>query len=212
MTGQFKVIFLSGAEGSGRKLASAVIGKEGATGPYLMDLFQFESRERCHASFKIMENQTRHPAPGYAFEHQIDVPLKCFEGMTPKQAYRAFRENFVFPCCGEDAEGRWLVERIEFFRDQQRKKRSEDKWVKAVVVPDLESAACAQVLIDKYGIENCTHIHVVRQGTEDAPMTPALGVETRVVENPGDTVSGLANAVRYAVPHLFIYLATELPE
>lgn len=204
----FRVVFVVGGAGSGRRTAAKIIAEKGAIGPCVLDAFSFELRERCHAAFKLYSDD-RLPAPATYFEEQLDTKLDMFAGLSPRSAYDKFAA-FLWATHGRECLGRWVVERIDYYRKLQiRKKIPLERHVRAVVLFDDAPAASYKVVADALGANNCTQLVIRRRGTTTLPLD-LPGVHTAAVENCGDTVAGFEAAIRQAVPRLFIAIAKEV--
>lgn len=200
-----RFIIISGAPNSGRMTAARIIGNTAdATGPWLMDRVQTEMRERCHAIFKILEQGTNLPAPPQVFDNQMDVPLKMFDGMTPAAAYAKFRK-FAEDLWGPGIMGEWLGNRIKFFQQLEDKRETKDP-IRSVLVPDFRGGDTAVVekLMEIFGAENFTHLHVTRNGAMD--IHPRFGIDKVFqIKNPGDSKASFEQLIRDTLPGLYIY-------
>lgn len=215
-TSPLRIVFINGPSRSGKDTAGLVICKEAANGPWVLDKFAAELKGRCHGAYKLVDGRTGRPIPFDAFEGQKDVPLDAFNGLSPRQAYIKFFENWVLPVHGEGALGRWLIQRIDFFMEHLKEARP-DYVPRGVVITDAGRRRECLPLVEKYGAENCTLIDIERDGLSyDGDCRGRFGLEDMGVrrcrvKNPGDSLSGLSLALRDAAPHLFLEIAKELP-
>ncbi len=201
----FRAIFLVGSTGVGRRTAARIIAQHTSIGPIVLDAFHFELRERCHAAFKLFDEQ-RLPAPATCFDGQLDQPLDLFAGKTPRNAYLRF-QRFVIDTMGAGALGEWVVQRLTYYRRlQEKRKVPPDSRVRSVMLVDDAPTASYQVIVDALGAQNCTQLVIRRDGTVSLPVE-LPGVRTEVVRNPGDSEAAFESAIRKAAPHLFIEIA-----
>lgn len=212
LQGPFKALFMVGGTGSGRKTAAQIVAGSGAVRPMLLDAFYFELRERCHAAYKLFDQQ-RLPAPANYFEPVMNEPQEMFMGKTPASAYAQFTK-FVHEAMGREAMGVWMTQRLRYFRQSQEQRIADglianDRRVRgAVIIDEAPLPAYAEVV--KYiGAENCTQLVITRDNINAIPKELA-GVRTCRVRNPGDSVAAFETAIRNAAPHLFIEIATSL--
>ena len=202
----FKAVFLVGSTGVGRRTAAKILGESDlGCKPVVMDAFHFELRERCHAANKLFDSQ-RLPAQANAFEATIDEPNPLFGGLSPRVAYSKFA-RYVNDAMGPEAMGRWVVQRLKFYRALQEERIAPEKRVRSVVIFDDAPTASFQEVVNYIGAGNCTQILIRRDGISSlAVQLP--GVRLCEVKNSGDGISAFELAIRKAAPHLFIQLAT----
>ena len=212
----FRVVFMSGARGSGKKTAAKIIADTAATGPYVIDAFLFEMRERCHAAFKLFDPQ-RLPVHPLYFEESLDVPLGVFHG-TPRAAYARFAQ-FARDVMGPQVEGDWVAGRLRYFRRMQQEKLERgmiSKVARGTIIVDMPQYTADSVvyrpIVDYVGAENCTVLHIERAGSGIAQHICLDGVRGVRVRNPGDSVAAFETAIRKAAPHLYIEIAQSLSE
>lgn len=211
-TGPFQAIFLVGGTGTGRRTAAKILTETSAMRPIVLDAFHFEVRERCHAAFKLFDQQ-RLPAQANYFEETIDEPNALFGGLTPRVAYSKFTQ-FVHKAMGLNAPGKWVVERLQFYRKLQSEKLRNgaiplDRRVNAVALFDDAPVYSYEQVVTYIGADNCTQLVIQRDGIASMPVD-LPGVRTIEVKNPGDSVAAFESAIRRAAPHLFIQIATSL--
>lgn len=205
-TRPFHVVFLVGSIGVGKRTAAKIMSDTVAIRPVVIDAFEFELRERCHAAYKLFDRQ-RLPVPANQFDAELDTPSKYFEGKSPRTAYAAFTK-FVHENMGRDAMGRWLVDRVKFFRQLQAERLKPSDCARGMIIFDTAPQAAYERVVEYVGAENCTQIVIKRDGAVSLPVSiPGRMAE---VKNSGETVAGLELAIRRAVPHLFIEMAKEV--
>jgi len=104
-----KLILLNGPPRSGKDFA----GLKLQLGSPNVKLFKMskELKERCHAAYLLFGTDGR-PLRHDWFESVKDEPREEFEGLTPREAYIAFSENWLKPTHGTGKLGEWLAEDI----------------------------------------------------------------------------------------------------
>lgn len=171
-----KIIFLNGPPNSGKDQAAKYIAEFLKNTRH--EKFSKELKERCHGAFFLWNHDG--VCDHDRWESVKDEPLSDFDGMTPRQAYIAFSENFVKPTFGDDALGQWLVKDL-------RKDRRETV---TALISDSGFAGEAQVLVDEFGAENCTLVRIHREGytfdNDSRGYISLDGVRTLDVTNVGN--------------------------
>lgn len=203
-----KIVFVNGPPRSGKDTAGEILCTHGS-GRRLIQKFAFEVKERTHAAFRIVDSAGRPVAHDY-FEQQKDVPLDCFMGLTPRQAYIEFSERFYKPIFGEKIFGTLLARRLELTLLAASQAKRFRHVPDAFTLTDSGFGPEAVPVVEMFDPENCTLVRVHRKGCNfDGDSRgyidlSQLGVKTVDVENPGDTVSGFQLALERAAPLLFM--------
>lgn len=199
-----KVVFFLGPRGAGKSSAALLVAENGSGGPYVLDGFDVEVRERCHAAYKIIDTETRLPAPAHHFEASLDQPHEAFDGMSPRNAYLKFRRwvNDAFPT---GTPGRWLAQRARFFQDLQAKRRPADQRVRTLLVHDEGTPADYGEAIKLFAVENCLAVQVVGQHQLAAWAPSIEGLTPVAVKNLKTDLPSLRAALGAAVPSLFLH-------
>lgn len=202
-----KIVFISGPPRCGKDTAAQLIATEAAE-KMALDKFAIELKERCHSAYRLML-QNGMPIPWHYFEGTKDVPLAAFEGRSPRSAYIEFYRHWVEPVCGAGALGRWLVKRVKHFTALML---SRGQAIPGMVISDAGRREDCIPVIREWGADSCILIRLSREGCtfkgdsrRDFTLRD-LGVRTETVVNPGDTIAGLSNAIRRAVPVLYMKL------
>lgn len=139
------------------------IAQNAANGPWVLDEFGIELRERCHGAYRMFEkvpNVGMVPLRHDYFTAQMDAPLECFGGLTPRVAYLAFYQNWVLPTCGADALGKWLVRRVQFYVGQEAKHVPPSQRTRGMIIVDAGTPAECLPVIEAFGAQNCTVLQV----------------------------------------------------
>ena len=193
-----------------RNVAAAIAQESTKAGmPLVLDGFNIEMRERSHAAFKLY-GEDGLPVPWFQFEDSLQEPTDWFNGMSPGAAYAAF-QAFVHGFMGESVLGQWVVERCNFYREQQRKLEPEQRAT-GVVLADIASYEDYNRVIQSYGADNVTLVEVRAAGAVDlsSNIISNLEVPKRVQVEFQNNEDDLVQAVRDAAPHLFIKIATQI--
>lgn len=212
-----KVIFLLGARGAGKSTAALQLAEHAAGGPFVLDGFNVEPRERCHAAYKIIDMQSRLPAPSHQFEDALDTPHDAFVGLSPRNAYIRF-DRWLRDAFPKGTLGVWLAERCRYFQRVQKAKLPEEKRARTVIVHDEGTQPDYEEAVKIFGAAHCSAIHIKRADDKSAAAlwTPQIaelvGGRVYTVENPGDHPSKLEKALRQAAPLLFLEIAKEIVE
>lgn len=204
----FRAIFLVGGRTAGRHTAAEIIAKSSSVGPVVVDAFDYETRERCHAAYKIVD-QRNVPAPANYFDSTIDTPSELFGGLPPRTAYQKF-SKFVNDAMGVAVRGTWVVERCRYFRALQEKRIAENRRARAIVLIDDAPIESYQEIVKEFGADNCTQL-VIRRDSTVCWRLELPNVKTAEVFNRGKSLEEFERAIRLAVPHLFIEVTNEIP-
>ena len=164
-TSPFRAVFVMGPTTSPeydgnplRDVAAAIAQEASKEGmPLVLDGFNIEMRERCHAAYKLYSEDGM-PAPWFQFEDSIDEPTDYFNGLTPAAAYGRFMD-FCHNNMGQGILGQWVVERANFFREKQRKQPPEQR-AQGIITADVASAFDYRRVVETYGAHNVTLVHV----------------------------------------------------
>lgn len=173
-----KVIFLNGPPGCGKDFAGRLFATR-YVGSVHVDKFARYLKEATHALYGIFIQGK--PAPHDWFENRKDRPASELFGLTPRQAYIAVSETYMKVQHGDRIFGQLALRNI----------RMEAPSADLVVITDSGFREEAEVLVEHFGAENCLMIHVRRSDcsfdgdSRDWVDLTDLGVETRVVDNPG---------------------------
>ena len=198
----FKVVFINAYSDDVARQAAGFIADK-AVGPLAVDSFNFELRERCHAAFKLFTEE-RLPAAANYFDANLDQPTDFFAGNTPNQMYDRF-STFILETHGPEVLGQWVVERANYYRQQQRKLPPEQR-VKGIILFDTATDESMERVAKSFGLDNCLELSIV-----DAPRPFGYGtiddVEIRTVVDPKTTQEELGEAIRLVAPTLFIEIA-----
>ena len=205
-----KVLFLVGSASCGRKTAAEIIASSAPTGPWVMDGFQIELRERAHMFHKIVEQGPRMlPAPWFHFNGQLDIPTPAFDGLSPRQAYR-FAEQHATRMFGAEVIGKWTVQRVRWMQQAQQKRLPEAKWARGVMFVDDAPQASLVHAVKEFGKDNCTQVVIKRTGQSSLPILSEDDVRTVHVVNPGDSRVIFERNLREALPHVYIEIVKSL--
>ena len=145
-----KIILINGPPRSGKDFAGRAIAAA-IPGPTRIVKMAKELKERCHAAHRLI-NVHGEPFAHDTFEDNKDKPTAVFEGMTPREAYIAFSENWIKPTFGAAQLGRWLADDIDEFPCATH------------IVTDSGFTEEAMVLVQEFGAENITLLRVHRKG------------------------------------------------
>ena len=203
-----KVVFVNGPPGSGKDTVGDILCAHGS-GRRLVQKFAHEVKERTHAAFRIVDERGRPVAHDY-FEKQKEVPLECFLGLSPRQAYIEFSERFYKQLFGQDVFGRLLAKRLELTLLAASKKKGFAHVPDAFTITDSGFEAEAVPIVEMFDAENCTLIRVHRKGHDFLGDSrsyidlSSLGVKAVDVDNPGDTIASFQLALERAAPLLFL--------
>ena len=205
---QVKVVFVNGPPCSGKDTVGDILFRCGS-GRRLAQKFAMEVKERTHAAFRIVD-KTGRPVPHDYFEKQKEVPLDCFLGLSPRQAYIEFSERFYKPLFGERIFGTLLARRLELTLLAASKQKFFRHVPDAFTITDSGFAEEAVPVVRMFDAENCTLIRVHREGCNfDSDSRSyidlsSLGVKTVDVENPGNNFAAFQLALERAAPLLFM--------
>lgn len=170
-----KVILLNGPPRCGKDTAGEILARHGA----YVTKFAKRLKEMVHRAFGVVED-TRCPAPHYAFETEKDEPQEEFYGATPRNAYIHFSEGCLKPLLGERIFGELVAEELGELE------LCTARPVNLVAVTDSGFKAEAEVLIEKH---DCVLVRLHRDGCSfdgDSRGYLALpGVETHDIVNDG---------------------------
>jgi len=177
-----KVILLNGPPRSGKDFAGRAICAWRANTRAAKMAKQL--KERCHAAYLLMGGGV--PLPHDAFEDRKDIPLTEFDGMTPRQAYIAFSENWIKPTFGKGQLGIWL------FREMQARADMWHPTELTFVVTDCGFREEVAEIVRRVGKESVRLVRIHRKGydfTNDSRSYVDLsdmGVQTDDIWNEGD--------------------------
>lgn len=198
-----KVVLINGPLDVSKEVG-ILLCQNAANGPWVLDEFGIELRERCHGAYRLMERVR--PVPNVEmvvprrhdhFETSMDIATEEFEGKTPREAYLAFYQYWVLPACGADALGRWLVRRVQFYVGQQMRAFPPSQRTRGMIVVDAGTVEECLPVVEAFGKANCTAIQVGNSRLD------GLGID--VVSLPN--LEGIPlNQIRMAAPGLFIEL------
>lgn len=203
-----KIVFVNGPPRAGKDTVGEILCRHGA-GRRLIQKFAFEVKERTHAAFRIVD-ETGRPVPHDYFEQQKEVPLDCFLGLTPRQAYIAFSEQFMKPIFGEKIFGSLLAKRLELTLLAAQQKKGFRHVPDAFTITDSGFMPEALPIVEMFDPEHCTLIRVHRRGCDFSNDSRGyidlaqFGVKCIDIENPGDTVAGLQLVLEREAPLLFM--------
>ena len=204
-----QVVFINGPPRSGKDTVGEILCKHGA-GRRLVMKFAFEVKERTHAAFRIVD-ETGRPVPHDYFENQKDVPLDCFMGLSPRQAYIELSERFYKPLFGKNIFGYLLAKRMELTLLHAQKTPGFVHTPTAFTITDSGFEAEAGPVVEMFDSEHCTLIRVHRKGCDFSGDSRGYielpGIKTIDVENPGGTFASFQLALERSVPLLFLEIA-----
>ena len=196
-----KIVFVNGPPRSGKDEVGKLFAGY-SSGVMVPIKFAEELKVRCHGAYGIVD-QLGVPEFASYFERCKDEPRDEFEGLTPRQAYIHFSEDYIKPIHGKGTFGRWLIrcmnEKIQTCRH--------GKYIDGFVVTDSGFESETVPVIKHFGASTCTLIQVTRDGcTYEGDSRSRIdlreyGVEQIDVYNPGDERL-LAN-LKEAVPWFF---------
>lgn len=193
-----KVIFLNGPPGCGKDFAGELIAEASHLVEVTLDKFARQLKEATHRLYGITQ-PCGSPAPHDYFEVTKEMHTSEFMGLTPREAYQKVSELYFKQVHGDRVFGEMLLKDIKDpecpFADQ------------VLVITDSGFRGEAEVLVEKFGAENCTLIRIHREGCDFAGDTRSyiilsdLGVATDDIDNPG-TAMGLHRALANVIPGL----------
>ena len=189
-----KIILLNGPPRAGKDYAGAALLEHLPAGTPILKFAQ-ELKERTHALYRLVD-AFGNLCPHDHFEDRKDTPLVEFEGLTPRAAYIAVSERLIKPLHGERIFGEWLARRIDQLE------------VGTVVITDSGFVPEAEVLVEKFGAENCLLARIHREGYTFAGDSRSyldlshLNVQCTDINNDGTDSfrTSLATALRPASP------------
>ncbi len=203
-----KVVFVNGPPRSGKDTVGDILCKHGS-GRRLIQKFAMEVKERAHAAFRIVD-ATGRAVPHDYFENQKEVPLDCFLGLSPRQAYIEFSERFYKPLFGERIFGTLLARRLELTLLAASKQKGFRHAPDAFTITDSGFAEEAIPIVRMFDAENCTLVRVRRNSCDfDSDSRSyidlsSLGVKTVNVENPGNNFAAFQLELERKAPLLFM--------
>lgn len=171
-----KIIFLNGPPGCGKDYAGHILWEW--FGHAQVFKFAGTLKERAHAFYEQCD-EAGHPLPHDAFEHVKDTPLDQFEGKTPREVYIGVSELFVKPMHGDKQFGVWLADKIQRLRPE------------VAVITDSGFRGEAEVLVERFGAENCLLARIHREGYDFSSDSRSyidladLGVQCLDINNDG---------------------------
>tara|TARA_R110002167_G_scaffold143958_2_gene333704 strand:- start:50251 stop:50826 length:576 start_codon:yes stop_codon:yes gene_type:complete len=189
-----KIILLNGPPRAGKDYAGAALLEMLPAGTPILKFAQ-ELKERTHALYRLVD-AFGNLCPHDHFEDRKDDQLEEFEGITPRQAYIAVSEELIKPLHGQRIFGEWLARRIDQLE------------VGTVVITDSGFVPEAEVLVEKFGAENCLLARIHRKGYTFAGDSRSyldlshLSVQCQDINNDGGAGfrTSLATALRPASP------------
>tara|TARA_R110000764_G_scaffold36736_1_gene81937 strand:+ start:12719 stop:13294 length:576 start_codon:yes stop_codon:yes gene_type:complete len=189
-----KIILLNGPPSSGKDYAGELLRQDLELA--VVRKFATEVKERTHAALGLLD-EAGYPLPADFFEKVKDQALVDFHGVTPRAAYIQFSEGFAKPLYGEKVFGQWLLERMQFIKDRA-----------TIVITDSGFVPEAEVLVERYGAENCLLARIHRIGYDFAGDSRSyidlshLNVQCQDINNDGGSGfrTSLATALRLASP------------
>ncbi len=203
-----KVVLVNGPPRSGKDTVGDILCRHGS-GRRLIQKFAMEVKERTHAAFRIVD-VTGRAVPYDFFENQKEVPLDCFLGLSPRQAYIEFSERFYKPLFGEQVFGRLLARRLELTLLAASKQKGFRHVPDAFTITDSGFAEEAVPIVQMFDAENCVLIRVHREGcnfdgdSRSYIDLSSLGVKTVDVENPGNNFAAFQLELERKAPLLFM--------
>lgn len=189
-----KVIFLNGPPGCGKDFAGRLFATK-YVGRVHVDKFARVLKEATHALYGIFIQGK--PAPHDWMENRKDEPASELFGLTPRQAYIAVSETYMKEQHGKRIFGQLL----------ERQLGIEAAGADLIVITDSGFREEAEVLVERYGADNCLMIHLQRSecsfdgDSRSRVDLSDLGVKAQEVVNPG-TPDGLLEALSVAYPPL----------
>lgn len=202
------VVFVNGPPRSGKDVVGQILGVH-APGRRLVQKFAMEVKERAHAAFRIVD-ETGRPVAHDFFEDRKDYPLPEFMGISPRQAYIAFSEEFYKPLFGQSVFGDLLARRLELTLRFAQERKGFHHVPSSFTITDSGFKPEATPIVEMFDPENCTLLRVHREGCDfsgdsrDYIDLEDRGVRSIDVTNPGDTVASFRNELERAAPHLFL--------
>lgn len=161
-----------------------------------------ELKERTHAAYRLFRHDGQ-PFDHDAYEETKDQRREvAFLGLTPREAYIAFHERYLKPVHGPDILGRLLIEREQRLCGRHKLL----PWApdaSACAVSDAGDAAQCVPLIEAWGRENVTLIHLTRPGcewTDNRVRFELLDVETVELNNNGSSWLSLRDEIQNVIP------------
>jgi len=213
-----RVVIIDGGAGVGKDALAHIICSYGSNGPWVLDHFDVELEERCHGAYKLF-NKKGGPVPSGFFENQKDVPLEFFHGMSARSAYENFRE-WAESTFGLSISGRWLLRRIDYYIDLQKKELLEEQRAANICLADAAPPEAIKLLEERFGRENFIFIDMFRPGVVSKlrRMSPLSRFDAKI--NNDGTLQDLEDKIKKALPALFIEMpmpkqvqvATEMPK
>ena len=144
------IILLNGPPSSGKDFAGFEIWNRVGTGVLMK--FAEEVKVRTHAALYLCD-EAGHPFRADHYEDRKDQVLEEFGGITPRAAYIQFSEGFAKPLFGERIFGTWLADKIEAMDGPD-----------TVIITDSGFMPEAEVLVERFGAENCLLARIHRVG------------------------------------------------
>lgn len=196
-----KIILLNGPPGCGKDFAGRMIATNFA-GRVHVDKFARVLKESTHALYGITAQGW--PMTHDFFENRKEEPMGAFFGLTPRQAYIAVSETYMKVHHGQAIFGKILSRELAI----------RAAGADIIVITDSGFREEAEVLVERYGAENCTLIHLHRFGcsfdgdSRNWVDLSDLGIKARVVIN-SSTPENLYENLCKAVPYLRCENTTE---
>jgi len=164
-----KLILFNGPPKSGKDFGAEYVQRtfDGA----ILNKFAKVLKEKTHALYGF------HWRAHDYYEDCKNKPHEDFLGLSPRQAYINVSETYFKPVHGDKVFGTLLVKELEKL-----------EW-KLAAISDSGFQGEAEVLIDKYGVDNVILIRVHRDGcdfSKDSRDYLNLSVPTSDVYNEGD--------------------------
>ena len=185
---------LNGPPRSGKNTIGAAVARLAT--PCLGGELGAELKERAHAAYRLTDLSGR-PHPYDWYESKKDEVLGEFWGITPRQAYIAFHEQYWKPVHGPEVLGEMLLERLQ--AEWPPLDRSMN-----LVVTDAGSAPECLPLVRFFGADNTTLISVSRpQAVWNDNRVPfdLPGVRKVSISNDG-SLSRLPALLKTSLPEL----------
>lgn len=155
-----KVIFVNGPPRSGKDTAGDALEIILSASAVYTHKLSKELKERCHAAYYACQ-LNMDPLPHDEFEDCKDEPLDVFEGLTPRQAYIAFSENWLKPTHGAAKLGEWLAGEMD---DSILSEDSPMQYDRYHIITDSGFSEECGPIIEKFGRENCILLRLHREG------------------------------------------------
>lgn len=164
----------------------------------------WELKERTHGAYSLFDEEGKVLSHD-SFEAEKDQPRDDFLGLTPREAYIGFHDRLLKPMHGPEILGKLLLHRLQWMapgRHQGVPWLIEDR---STVVSDAGTAEEVGPLVEKWGTDCVTLVHLTRPGCEwdNRKRFDLPGVRTVELNNAGGRFD-IPELVKAALPEVGI--------